>query len=100
MTRKDSAPDRKSPPGKKLPWPLWLCVLTVVIAVSILGYQSCSKSEADGRNQTAAGSEAVEPGEPTQEQPKLQTMKLLLGPEQLMAELALSPIQLQTGMMY
>ncbi len=89
-----------SRPRKKLPWILSLCVLALVIAASICGYQGCSKSEADARNEGAARSEAVEPGEPTQEQPKLQTMKLLLGPEQIIAELALSPIQQQTGMMY
>ena len=38
--------------------------------------------------------------EPTQAQPKLRTMKLFLGAETLEAELALTPKQEQTGMMF
>ena len=38
--------------------------------------------------------------EPTQAQPKLRTMKLYLGAETLDAELALTPKQEQTGMMF
>jgi uncharacterized membrane protein (UPF0127 family) len=38
--------------------------------------------------------------EPTQAQPKLQTMKLYLGAETLDAELALTPKEEQTGMMF
>lgn len=37
---------------------------------------------------------------PTKAQPKLQTMKLWLGPEELNTELALTGIQQQTGMMF
>lgn len=40
------------------------------------------------------------PGEPTQAQPKLQTIKLWIGSEEMIAELALTPVQQQTGMMY
>jgi uncharacterized membrane protein (UPF0127 family) len=51
-----------------------------------------------------AASSAIEPGEslrlPTAAQPKLQTMKLWLGAEELVAELALSNEQVQTGMMF
>jgi uncharacterized membrane protein (UPF0127 family) len=39
-------------------------------------------------------------GLPTKAQPKLQTMKLWLGAEEIVAELALTPVQQQTGMMY
>ena|SRR5579859_5460412 len=52
----------------------------------------------NGCHQTAVG--VVDPTEPTQAQPKLQTMKLYVGPEQLIAELALTPGQVQTGMMF
>ncbi len=45
-------------------------------------------------------SAAGDPGEPTQALPKLQTMKLWLGPEEMIAELALTPEQRQTGMMF
>ena len=39
-------------------------------------------------------------GLPTAAQPKLQTMKLWLGAEEMEAELALTPLQQQTGMMF
>ena len=39
-------------------------------------------------------------GEPTQAQPKLRTLKMYLGAEILEAELALTPAEEQTGMMY
>ena len=48
----------------------------------------------------ATTSAAIEPGEPTQAQSKLQTMKIYVGPEVMNAELALSPAEQQTGMMY
>src|SRR5437899_12903910 len=41
-----------------------------------------------------------DPGEPTHAQPKLQTMKLHVGSEVMIAELALTPDQLRTGMMF
>lgn len=37
---------------------------------------------------------------PTHAQPRLQTMKLWLGAEEIVAELALTPVQQQTGMMF
>ena len=43
---------------------------------------------------------AAAPEEPTQAQPKLQTMKLYLGAEVFDAELALSGKEIQTGMMF
>jgi uncharacterized protein len=39
-------------------------------------------------------------GLPTQAQPKLQTLKIWLGPEEMVAELALTSRQQQTGMMF
>ena len=42
----------------------------------------------------------VGPTLPTAAQPKLQTMKLWLGAEEMVAELALTGIQTQTGMMF
>lgn len=38
--------------------------------------------------------------EPKEAQPRLQTLKLWLGPAEITAELALTPIQIQTGMMF
>jgi hypothetical protein len=40
------------------------------------------------------------PSLPTKAQPKLQTMKLWLGAEEMVAELALTAVQQQTGMMF
>jgi uncharacterized membrane protein (UPF0127 family) len=42
----------------------------------------------------------ADPGLPTAAQPKLQTMKLWLGAEEMVAELALTGEQQQTGMMF
>ena len=46
------------------------------------------------------GSLPADPGEPTQAQGKLQTMKLYIGAQEMTAELALSPQQIRTGMMF
>jgi hypothetical protein len=53
-------------------------------------------------NASSAASAAppTAPGEPTQAQPRLQTLKLWLGPEEIVAELALTGLQMQTGMMF
>ena len=40
------------------------------------------------------------PALPTKAQPKLRTLKLWIGPEEITAELALTAIQVQTGMMF
>lgn len=49
---------------------------------------------------SAPAAPARDPGEPTQAQAKLRTMKLWLGNAELDAELALTPMQIRTGMMY
>lgn len=41
-----------------------------------------------------------DPGEPTQAQPKLRTMRLYIGAKEMTAELALSPQEIRTGMMF
>jgi uncharacterized protein len=48
---------------------------------------------------TAAGGNAI-PGLPTQAQPRLRTVKLWLGPEEMVTELAATEVQVQTGMMF
>ena len=40
------------------------------------------------------------PSIPTQAQPKLQTLKLWIGAQEMLTELALTPLQEQTGMMF
>jgi uncharacterized membrane protein (UPF0127 family) len=69
-------------------WPLVLCC-----SLALAGFSGCDKPGTP----VASG---FEPGEPTQAQGTLQTMKLWLGSAELKAELALTPIQQQTGMMY
>ncbi len=49
---------------------------------------------------TSSASQDFDSGEPTQAQPKLPTMKLYIGSQEMTAELALTSRQLQTGMMF
>ncbi len=44
--------------------------------------------------------QVADPGEPTRAQPRLATLKLYLGTEEMVAELALTPQQERTGMMF
>lgn len=62
------------------------------LAVLLFG---CSKPV-----QTAGGPPAAAPGLPTNALPKLTTLKLWVGREELDAEVAATPIQVQTGMMF
>jgi uncharacterized membrane protein (UPF0127 family) len=52
------------------------------------------------QQETAAVSSTPTPSEPTEAQPKLPTIKIYLGPETLDAEMALTPKETQTGMMF
>jgi hypothetical protein len=73
-----------------------LRILTLLLAVVVCG--GC----AGGCNKPAspAAGAAANPSLPTAAQPKLQTMKLWLGAEEMIAELALTGGQMQTGMMF
>lgn len=73
-----------------------LRILTLLLAVVVCG--GC----AGGCNKPAspATGAAANPSLPTAAQPKLQTMKLWLGAEEMIAELALTGGQMQTGMMF
>jgi uncharacterized membrane protein (UPF0127 family) len=66
----------------------------VVICATAL-FAACNKPEAAPPTVPPVAS-----GLPTQAQSKLQTMNLWLGAEEMSAELALTPIQEQTGMMF
>ncbi len=70
-----------------------LGMLALALAVGVVA--GCNKPAA-----APGGPEAAIPGLPTQAQPKLQTMKLWLGAEEIMAELALTYEQRLTGMMF
>jgi len=56
----------------------------------------------DSTNNTPAANPEIDPirGHLTHAQPKLQTLKVWLGREEMMAELALQPVQIATGMMF
>jgi uncharacterized membrane protein (UPF0127 family) len=68
------------------------------IALLLVGFATisgCEKSEP-----TAPAAPAAELALPTQAQPRLPTIKLWVGAEQISAEMALTPRQEQTGMMF
>ena len=69
----------------------------LLAAASLAGCDKPSPSSAAATSETNALSEHVYP---THAQPKLQTMKLYLGAEALDAELALTPDEEETGMMF
>ena len=70
-----------------------LCVLT-----------GCQKPAASPPAATAPAATTDDPvltlSEPTEAQPKLQTVKMYVGPEQMDAELCITSRQIQTGMMF
>ena len=70
--------------------------LTLLLAIAVGG--GC----ASGCKQATAPAVEVDAGPrlPTAAQPKLQTMRLWLGAEEIVAELALTAEQVQTGMMF
>jgi uncharacterized membrane protein (UPF0127 family) len=78
------------------------CCAPAVIWVLVLA--GCEKPEAAAPSASNPPSAAAEPemaGWPaTNAQPKLKTMKLFVGPEVVTAELALTPLQVATGMMF
>src|SRR5208283_5616324 len=69
------------------------CFGLLLLAAAVL--TGCTKPEAE-----AKPAAPVDVSEPTNAQPKLQTIKLYLGPEEISAEMALTARQRQTGMMF
>jgi uncharacterized protein len=68
----------------------------VLLVSPLLALVGCSKNEPP----PPATSTANIPGLPAQAQPKLRTIRLWLGPAEVAAEMALTPEQEQTGMMF
>lgn len=71
---------------------LKFCGLLLLGAAILTG---CTKPETEAKSATPP-----DPSEPTNAQPKLQTIKLYLGPEEINAEMALTARQKQVGMMF
>lgn len=65
-----------------------------VLVAGQLAFSGCNKSPA------ATSSTPVALPEPTEAQPKLQTVKLWIGPEQMDAEMCVTSREEQTGMMF
>jgi uncharacterized protein len=72
--------------------------LSILLATGILA--GCSKTTPPLATATSETNAPPAPPLPTQAQPKLRTMKLYLGAEALDAELALTPEEEETGMMF
>jgi uncharacterized membrane protein (UPF0127 family) len=75
----------------------WL-LLPILLLLAAL--PACNKPGPVAATPVPAAGPIPAPGEPTQAQPKLQTMKIYLKTEEMVAELALSPDQQRTGMMF
>ena len=73
-------------------WPIPTFLLVLALCGGCTG--GCKRAAS-----LAVGPEAG-PSLPTAAQPKLQTMKLWLGAEEMAAELALTAVQVRTGMMF
>src|SRR3954465_6381653 len=67
---------------------------TLVIGVSLLA-TACGKP-----SHSPAASSAADSEEPAEAQPKLATMKLWLGPKEIIVEQAVTPDQVETGLMF
>lgn len=82
-----------------------------LMAVMSIGWAGCAEKNASPGGDAAKGAAAAKtnaanaepavPGwPPTKAQPKLKTLKLFLGKEVVTAELAMTPVQVGTGMMF
>jgi uncharacterized membrane protein (UPF0127 family) len=80
---------------------LFLSLLLLLPAILLAGCHKPSPvADAGGDSTNRTAEAAAEADLPTQAQPKLPTIKLYIGPETLDAEMALTPRQEQTGMMF
>jgi uncharacterized membrane protein (UPF0127 family) len=74
----------------------WFALLLLILAGTFAG---CEKSS-DTPPVAAVPAQPAQPALPTQAQPQLKTIRLWLGPEELITEMALTPVQEETGMMF
>ncbi len=66
----------------------------------ILGLTCLALGAGCHRPDSPTAAAPADPMEPTQAQPKLQTIRLFVGSQEMTAELALTPMQQHTGMMF
>ncbi|MGP8198383.1 MAG: DUF192 domain-containing protein [Limisphaerales bacterium] len=74
----------------------WFALVLLILAGSFVGCEK--KSEVPPVS--AAPAQPAQPALPTKAQPQLKTIRLWLGAEELITELALTAEQVQTGMMF
>lgn len=79
---------------------VWGGGLLVLLALTLL--TACGNSTNTATNPTPPGKPEIDPirGHLTHAQPKLPTLKVWLGREELIAEIARTPVQIATGMMF
>ena len=84
-----------------------IAALAVAVVVVGAGWAGCNKASMPASGATGAATTAAAPvatsislSIPTNAQPRLKTIKLWLGPEEMITELALSFRERQTGMMF
>ena len=80
------------------------CLATIVALLLVAGCQKQAASEPAAPPKSTAmpstnAAPSAKPG-PTKAQPKLQTMKLYVGPETVTAEVCMTQVQIGTGMMF
>src|SRR5262245_17454357 len=79
-------------------------LLGLVAAVVLLTGKGCNPSKPSGNSETAKPlpPRGIDPvrGHLLQAQPKLPTIKVWVGAEELETELAITPVQIATGMMF
>jgi hypothetical protein len=74
----------------------WFALIFLLAAGFFAGCKKPAETPPASVNATAAANQRI----PTKAQPQLQTMRLWLGAEELRTEVALSPIEEQTGLMF
>ena len=89
-----------------LPMIVRCCRASIVALLLVAGCQKQAASEPAAPPKSAAmpstntTSSAIPGWPPTKAQPKLQTMKLYVGPETVAAEVCMTQVQIGTGMMF
>jgi uncharacterized protein len=73
---------------------------SIVLAWLAIGFAGCQKSQQGTVAQATSAPPAAAPPYLLHAQPRLQTIKLFVGKEELSTELAMKPVEIYTGMMW